>query len=293
MKFIIRDDDINYHFTAEQLEKWYDGITESCPISVSVPAFVKGDFFKWVNIFENHIPYNQNEWLNDNKVYKLGDNVALTQYLKRLLREKKIAISMHGVFHRNDEMEMGEVQKNFIRGAEYYTNRDYADILKEAKEYLNELFGIDICSFSPPQNMINEKGLEALVANKLSLCTDFISPKKVRECIKMYGLCNCLKLLYYRLLKKPYPYVFHHHGIGFVRHCRLQPGKDIEKIKEEFEYTYRKNGVFVLSTHSYGFDTKMSNYDMTMKEALIDILRYSQQYNNIEYTTLHDLFKDK
>ena len=291
MKFIIRDDDINYHFSAQQLSCWYEGITEICPISVCIPAYIKGDFFKWVKVFENHLPYNQEEWLNDNKIFKIGDNLELVQYLLRMFRQKRISISMHGVYHKNDEMDMGEVKRNFIRGAEYYTHRDYTEDLKVAKEYLSNLFGVEVCSFTPPQNMINTNGLKAIRSNHLSLCTDFISLKKIKDCIMMYGIANYLRLCRYRLNKKQYPYILCHGGIGFVRHCRLQPSVDVEDLKKEFDYTYKKNGVFVLSTHSYGFDFKMEKSDLTMKETLLEILDYSKKNNGVEYTTLHDLFK--
>ncbi len=293
MKFIIRDDDVNYHYTVDQLSRWYSGIIDMCPISVCIPAFIKGDFFKWNRLAENHIPYSADEWLNDNTVYKLGDNYVLTAYLKRLLVQHKIGISMHGVSHRNDEMELEEVKHNYIRGAEFYTNRDYTRELYEAKSYLSELFGVEVCSFTPPQNMINIKGLNALKANNLSLCTDFLSLRNWDDCIKSYGIINYVKLCYYKLKKEQYPYVFHHHRMGFVRHCRLQPGRDIGAIKQELNSVYKNNGIFVLSTHSYGFDFKMESYNMTMKEALLDIIKYSKQFDNVEYTTLHDIFKKK
>lgn len=294
MKFIIRDDDINYHYKAEQLAKWYEGILDICPISICIPAFVKGDFFKWVEIFENHTPYDQKEWLSDGKIYKIGDNKRLVEYLKELLNEKKISLSLHGVYHRNDEMELGEVKKNFIRGAEFYTNRDYTSNVGEAKKYLEDLFGISICSFTPPQNMINLNGFKAIKANDLSLCADYVGKNRFKEGIQMYGLFNFLKIVFYSYGRGRhphiYPYVINNNNIFFVEHCRLQPGKNIDYIKKVFDYTYRRNGVFVLSTHSYGFDHEMTYYNMTMKEALVDVLHYSQRFENVEYTTLNDLF---
>ena len=293
MKFIIRDDDVNYHYSVNQLSQWYSGITDLCPISICIPAFIKGDFFYWNHLAENHIASDVNDWLKDDKVYPIGDNKELVDYIKQLMDKGQVSISMHGIYHRNDEMEMGEVKNNFIRGAEFYTKRDYKDKLAEAKTYLSDLFELDVCTFTPPQNMINCKGLDALKVNNLSLCGDFASVIACGDCVKMYGFSNYLKLLVYRLKRRPYPYVFYNQGMGFIRHCRLQPSKDLDLIKKEFDYYKKKDGVFVLSTHSYGFDFKMTKYNMTMKEALLDILHYSQQFDNVEYTTLHDLFKKK
>lgn len=294
MKFIIRDDDINYHYKPSQLSEWYSDIIDICPISVCIPAFIKGDFFKWNRIAENHLPYSQDEWLKDDQIYKIGDNHELVNYLKDLLKEGKIGISMHGVYHRNDEMEFGEVKNNHIRGAEYFTNRDYKEVLADAKSYLSKLFGLNICSFTPPQNMINNKGLEAVVANGLSLCTDPLNYRDYKSCLRFYGLINTLRLYFDRKVNRRllYPYPFFH-KVGFVFHTRLQPQLNLNNIISEFDYTYKKNGVFVLSTHSYGFNVKMKNCDMTMKEALMDILHYSQKFENVEYTTLHELFSKK
>ena len=294
MKFVLRDDDINYHYTVEQLSHWYEGIIDICPISICIPAFIKGDFFYWNHLAENHLPSNEEDWLKDDKIYPIGDNKELVSFIKRLMEKGQASVSMHGIHHRNDEMEMGEVKGNFIRGAEFYTNRDYTQELAEAKQYLSNLFGIDICSFTPPQNMINEKGLKALLKNDLSLCADIpVSYKRPFGLFKIYGLLNTLKLYIYRIFyKQLYPFILYN-KIGFVFHKRLQPGKIVEDIKREFDFAYKKNGVFVLSTHSYGFDIKMYHYDMTMKEALMDILHYSQKFENVEYTTLHDLFDNK
>ncbi|OYP50547.1 hypothetical protein CIK97_05905 [Prevotella sp. P3-120] len=292
MKFILRDDDINYHYSAEQLAKWYDGITDICPVSICIPAFIKGDFFKWVEIFESHTPYDENEWLKTGVPYKLGDNKELVKYIKGLIENGKATISMHGIHHRNEEMDMPPVANNFIRGAEFYTNNDYTSKLKEAKEYLENLFKVKICSFSPPQNMINLNGLRAIRNNHLSLCADLIrSPRMPKTMVEFYGLAGTIKILYYRFaLGHQYPYIIHHKGIDLIGHCRLQPGNNYDEIINSFNYCYKKNGVFVLSTHSYGFDTQMADGSGTMKETLMRVLNVVKQYPNIEYTTLNDIF---
>jgi hypothetical protein len=294
MKFILRDDDINYHYTKNQLLSWYDGVLEYCPVSICIPAFIKGDFFKWVQIFESHIPYSDEDWLADNQIHGIGENEELVNYIKDLLAQRKATISMHGIIHRNEEMEIPPVENNFIRGAEFYTNKDYTDYIRDAKEYLDNLFGVDVCSFSPPQNMINLNGLKAIKANNLSLCADLLrSPRPkhfINEC-KFYGFKGTVKVLWYRfVLGHQYPYVLKN-GISFIGHQRLQPGCSIKEIKSAFDYCYNKNGVFVLSTHSYGFDHIMKYDHCTMKEALIDILKYAHSFNDVEYSTLHDLFQ--
>lgn len=288
MKFIIRDDDLNYHFPVEKVKEWYSDIIDICPISICLVPFIKGHHLKWCSIFENHEPYDVQDWLNDNQIFPLGDNKELTSYVKELIAENKASISLHGIHHRNEE-GMQAVKNNFIQGAEFYTNNDYSSELKNAVDYVNALFGIKVKSFSPPQNMVNDNGIRAIITNGLSLCTDLISPRFYKECISRYGFLNYIKICKHKIRYNTiYPYVLKH-DVKFINHVRLQPGSNIEKILATMDEFYKVDGAFVLSTHSYAFDYKMTNYDMTMKEALIKILDYSRRYESVEYTTLHDL----
>lgn len=293
MKFILRDDDINYHYSAEQLAKWYDGVIDKCPVSICIPAFVKGDFFRWVKVFESHTPYDENEWLENGVPYKLGNNKELVEYIRSLVNTNKASISMHGIHHRNEEMDIPPVANNFIRGAEFYTNNDYTENVKEAKEYLEDLFNVEIFSFSPPQNMINCHGLEAIRNNGLSLCADWIrSPRLLKTMLSFYGIGGTIKILYYRfVLGHFYPYIIKHNNIGYVGHCRLQPGNTYQEIIDSFKYSYKKDGIFVLSTHSYGFGFQMLDNTGTVKDTLLRVLDYVREFPEIEYTTLNDIFR--
>ena len=291
MKFIIRDDDISYHFQPEQIERWYDGIIDVCPISMCIPPFIKGNFFEGIYRINHGITRTYEERVVD-EIYKIGDNHPLVNYLKRLLDRKKISIGLHGIRHRNEEeISKTPIKGNYITGAEFYTENDYKQYLKEAKDYLEQLFGVEVNYFTPPQNLVSTKGLKAIVNNNLSLCTDLLFTRNLKELIPFYGLWNTIVMAYYKKVKRHrYPYVVNH-KVNFIDHTRLQPGKNIEQIKQEFDYVRSRNGVFVLSTHCYAFDDKMEQYDFTMKEALIDIIKYTQQFNDVEYTTLHELFK--
>ena len=80
MKFIIRDDDVNYHYQAADLKQWYSEIISICPISICIPAFVRGDFFHWCDVFESNTPYDVNEWLKDNKEYCIVSSSKTIQY---------------------------------------------------------------------------------------------------------------------------------------------------------------------------------------------------------------------
>lgn len=293
MKFILRDDDISFYYDVSTLQRWFDGVIDLVPISICLVPFIKGDQIKWREVFESHTLYDENDWLADNKIYGLGENKELVKYIKELISNQKVAISLHGIHHRNEEMEMEVVKNNFIRGAEFNTNRDYSNELKESIYYIESLFGVKINSFTPPQNLINSNGLKALKNNHLNLCSDLISPKKIKLCCNSYGITNWLKLLLYRILyKRKYPFLISNQ-ISFIDHFRLQPGSDVDKIKKEFKRVYEENGIFVLSTHTYGFDMKMERWEGNMKDALLDVLKYVKMFDGVEFITIDDLFKRK
>jgi hypothetical protein len=70
----------------------------------------------------------------------------------------------------------------------------------------------------------------------------------------------------------------------------LQLGTDLEKLYSDFDFIYKKKGAFVLSTHSYGFNHKMHNSDMTMGDALKSFVKYAASKQNIEFVTLNRMF---
>ena len=157
MKFIIRDDDVSYHFQPVQLSAWYEGIIEICPVSICIPPFIKGNFFDGIYRLDHNIKRGREVWLADES-YKIGDNKELVEYLKNLIAKGKVSIGLHGIRHRNEEERSKTPMKgNYITGAEFYTDIDYTDYLHEAKEYLENLFNIKVNYFSPPQNLVSTK----------------------------------------------------------------------------------------------------------------------------------------
>ena len=261
MQFIIRDDDVSFHFQPDQLAKWYSGIIEICPVSICIPPFIKGNFFEGIYRIDHHIKRTWEERMADD-IYKIGDNSALVNYLKGLLRQNKVSVGLHGIHHRNDEdFARIPIKGNFIGGAEFYTQIDYSEDVHHAKDYLEQLFNIEVNYFTPPQNLISSKGLEAVFNNRLSLCTDLVGSHDWKKWLRFYGLWSTIVMLYYKKFKRHrYPFVVKN-KIKFIDHTRLQPGKTIEQIKQEFDFARSKGGVFVLSTHSYAFDNKMEFYN--------------------------------
>jgi len=304
MKFAIRDDDLNYFFTPSFIEHNIKDIWDICPISMSSIPFVKGDWTKNTQILEKLGSNNVTDdivasILKDNAIYDIAENKELVSYIKEKIKENKIYLTIHAIHHRNEDDNLPSLNNNFSIGAEFYTNRDLTSKLRDAINHLENIFGQKIKIFTPPQNVYNEEGLSAIVKNGLDICGYLpFSKFKVRSSIRMMGFFNFIRVFYFKFMsrsqkKVPYYKYLKVNKIKIMDHKSLQPGTDIEKLYNDFDYIYKKNGNFVLSTHSYGFNHKMQGSDKTMGEVLKEFLFYVKKKNNVEFVTLDKIFGDK
>lgn len=296
MKFIIRDDDVNYLYNPSQLKQWYDGIIDRCPISICAVPYMKGDFFKWVDILERHKPFDKEAFYKDDVICKIGDNQELVALIKEWIMKHKVSVSLHGYHHRNPNKNAKEVRHNYITGAEFYTNDDISSILKDGLDYLSQVFGYQVSVCTAPQNMISKVGFKSILEIGANICVDLPPLRSPMSCISVYGVLNYLRLLFFWLKpqnrKKHYPYIVSTKTSKIISLYRLQPQVLLQDLFDEIDRVYQLNGIFVLNTHSYGFDYKMNDGKYTMKEALIQILEYLNKYPDIQYTTLEDLFQE-
>lgn len=299
MKFIIRDDDVNATFDSVQLENWYKGIFEICPISILAVPFIKGDYFKWVHFAEKDkdgYMAHKNEFYDDDEIHRFEDNEPLVQAIKKWQKEGKAKVSMHGIHHRNWDRNAPDMKDNYSTGAEFWTDNDMTGPLIEGKEYLESIFGQKIKAFAAPQNEISFMSYKSLRNAGLSVnCNYYL--RNINESVERYGLFEYIRQLYLKVFKYGrelrYPYMIRHNGFNIVaNYGGMYPGgKDLESIKRQIDFVHSKNGIFVFTTHSYGFDYKLPQCgDITIKEAIVELLEYTQTLTNVEYTTLEDIF---
>lgn len=296
MKFALRDDDLNYFFHPKEIEHNYKEIWDICPISMSVVPFIKGNWKENVIKMENHGPGEMSpklleDIINDKKVYPIGNNKSLINFIKDKIEEKKIYLTLHGIYHRNEDPIIPKFDNNFGIGAEFYTTRDLTNKVKKAINYLEDLFQQKIEVFTPPQNSLSNKGLDALVNNNLFVCTDLPDLRRL-ETIFTLGIINYLKYGIHKVNNRGfvYPHTIINGRLKIVDHQRLQPGTDIMKIYEGFERAHKNDGVFVLSTHSHGFSYKMNNSDKRMGQVLKEFVHYVSNKRNVEFVSLNQLF---
>lgn len=300
MKFAIRDDDLNWFYTPECIQKNLEYIWDICPVSMSSIPFIKGNWKKNVRLLEKVGPKGvteviQDQIIADDVIYPIGDNIELVNYVKNKINENKIHITIHGINHRNSDPILPKLKNNFSIGAEFFTSQNLTDELGNAVSYLEKVFEQKINVFTPPQNLISEKGYLALETVGLNICGYFPSPREIGIYNNYFGLRSLFVTANHKLKTRgqrmPFPHAQKLKKIAMIEHCALQPGSNINQIKSAIEYVKSRGGDFVLSTHSYAFEQKMQNTNKTMGEALLEVLEYVSKDKEVDFVTLDKLFK--
>ncbi len=294
MRFAIRDDDTNFFTTPEELEACYHDIWDEAPVTLCLISKVKGNWAKWVHqIYQDKQNTDWDAWTKDDTIYPIEDNQELVSYLREKIREGKVDIGFHAIHHRNEDNVLpGDMVNNYVRGAEFYTNRDQSEAIKAEVKHLGKIFNYPITVFTPPQNLLSTKGYKAVLEAGLNICGGGLSFIKKQKDIS--GIVNIGKQLTFKLLHREsdYPYI-----VKYAKHTEapyhypLQPGTLLRTLTDAFDMVRQYNGDFILSTHYVEFNYPMV-YDetRTMKNILHDFLDYVSQYD-VEKVTLSQLLK--
>jgi len=271
MKFAIRDDDVNFFTKPEDLEKVYNDIWNICPVSFAVIPFVKG-------MVSPMIP---EKYWNEKKYFPIGENFGLVAYLKEKIKEKKISIMLHGYSHENNP-----------DGYEFETGDNLYNKIKDGKEYLEKVFGVEVKTFVPPHNTISKEGVKAInkLGMNLAVVPSFYFDKRPwnYKTFKVFLKRRIFKIKY----KDEPPFVFDFGNHKEIRCIPLTPIVNFKFLKEKFDIAYKFNGVFCLATHYWEMNSKMKDEpERTQKEIFLQFLEYIYKLTNIEFVTLDTIFK--
>lgn len=225
MKFVIRDDDLNYFNSPEEIIHWYTPVFEKrIPVGFSVIPFVHSKSDAWLT---TEAPVGE---------YKIRDNTKLVEYVKN---NPLIEVLLHGYNH---------MTKN--RVFEYRAQKGLLEKTITGKQELEQVFGKDISVFVPPHDAIGTSGIRAIEHAGLHILRG-VGMKNFL--FRFSYIHNIVKMIMHRLrfLSKKqvvaYPYV-----LSFGKHKEAY-GHRIEKDKEYLlkglKNAARENGVFVITTH--------------------------------------------
>lgn len=229
MKFAIRDDDINYFTNPEDLETIYGNIWNKCPISLSIVPF-------HASVKSGAIPPKY--WTGD-AIFPIDENKRLIKFLKEKIKEGKISIMLHGYSH-----------KDYENGHEFEVGDNLEKKVKEGKEYLEQLFKIQVTTFVPPHNVLSRKGLLAVVNNGLNI----LNIPSFRPGRRVFHFSNIipfikLRIFYIRHPGRRYPYVISLSDHNEINCYPLVPQTKLEELEDDFKFCSKMDGVFCLATH--------------------------------------------
>ena len=274
--FAIRDDDICYHTDPDILENIYSEISEICPINFSCIPFIGGfdlDNFSHddFNLYEKH----WRNWLTK-RIYPIGDNKRLVNFIRDWCKLGKASVMLHGINHNINEMTQ---------------NKNFENIIYEAKKYLEKIFDMDIQVASPPNNSLGVKAVRGLYKNNFNILTSFGHYPNERP-LSIYNFYNflCLLKLYFtkgkkfRLLK---PLNF---GTHYEQPCYgLGPNTSFDDLLNGLHYSIKNGGNFVVATHYYHLYQNKSLLNDLKK--LIDFA-VKQNTGIIQFVKANKLFKE-
>lgn len=273
MKFAIRDDDVNYFTSPQELVDNYNKVWDVCPVSFSVVPF-------HACTKSSGIP---SEYWSGNKSFPISDNKELVIFLREKIRENKISITLHGYSHKNKSDTY-----------EFDTKLDMIGQVKHGKKYLESLFDIEIKSFVPPHNTISVKGMEAVIANGLNL-VNIPSFRPGRRPFHIMNVIPFVKQAIFRWkYKRKYPYVLDCYNHKEIAYYSLTPEVSFKRLKEDFDFCREMGGSFILSTHYWEFSARqVYNSNRRMKDVFYRFWEYVNTIKGISFVTVDQIVEDK
>ena len=272
--FIIRDDDLCYFTNPEELNSIYHDIWNEFPITFATVPFQKGTF-------AGHIPL---KYWHSKKIYPIGDNKELVNFIKVHRSKKNIDLVLHGIHHTYNIKRFKIIPElvNF--------KDDFNCSLKEAKEYLDDLFGVDINIFVPPSNTMGKEISKTLIRENWNLLNYPGIRRNTRSLISIRHQYARIKRLIHFLIYKidmTNPLVWKNRWeIG--AHT-LTPSTDLGKLKKAFLLALNRNHPFLMATHYWEHKAILpDNPSKTQYDLLIEFLDFIKKYN-IKPITANDL----
>ena len=292
MLFAVRDDDVNFFTKPDQLEFAYSGVWDKIPPTFSLISHVKGDWNRWAEeIYRLRHDADWDAWRKDNVIHPIDGNSSLIKFLNDGLSSRKLDVCFHAIHHRNeDKVPPKQVQNNYVQGAEFYTSRDLSQPLADSIRYLHQHLKKKISVFTPPQNLMSQKGYDAVVNQNLSIIGSGIPFWRKEWSVP--GLMNMVRVLEFKFKHrhKDYPYTlyFKDHA-EVVHHYPLHPTTKVEDLIEKFEMARQLNGNFVLSTHYYEFTTPLTYDKSKNMKYVFDTFINHVLHHNVYFCTLSEM----
>lgn len=271
MRFALVDHDTNYFTKPEQLENVYGKIWDKITISLSVVPF-------HACTKSGAIP---REYWQGDRIFPIGENKELVEFLKRKIRENKVSILLHGYSH-----------KDYENGYEFEVGEDLYEKVKEGKKYLEETFGVEIKTFAPPHNSLSRKGMKAVIANRLNIIGS-LSFRPSRRPFEVRYIFNLFRRKFFQLKSgiSTYPMLLQFKGHRELGCFSLIPSTRIEELIRALNLIRKHHANFCLATHHWEMNAKIKNEsEKTQREVFEEFFKFVECRNGIIYSTIDEIF---
>lgn len=284
-EFAIRDDDPNYFTDPDELEQAYGALPDSIPISYALVPYHGC----------TKTPAIPREYWDGNEEFPIGDNEALVAYLNEGLDDGVLSVMQHGYNH-----------VRYPDGPEFVAGDNLRGRVQSGRDYLEELFEVEIDVFVPPNNSFSRAGLDAIKAEGLKTCyyptprDRPISPEILNIVLrdiyfkyrnKEVGVIDFLREAnrFWRqsdrsvfMPVRPWPYNIR--GADEFNCVSMTRDTPVEQIKRQMEIADRYNGKFCLAIHYHDFRYQ------EFSDAFYEIIRSARNELQPNFVTLPSLF---
>jgi hypothetical protein len=271
VKYIIRDDDINYFTKPEEIIGIYSSVWDDCPVSLSVTPFQWG----------------RPAWLypdatrESDEIYSLAENKELLDFLRDGCARNRLTVMMHGFNH---DIPSGE--------PEFWAGEKLHEKARMGKSYLEGILNRPVKYFVPPHNSISRDGIAAVVGAGMNI-VGIQSFRYGRRTMRAGNIIPFItRNIYLRILGEEYPWPLWVTNHWEIPYCTLGPAVSPDMLRKELERAMKRNGCFCLSTHYWELNRRMtSDPSKTVKEIFDELWEIGRSFNQTEYCAVDDLIK--
>jgi|GEM_PF-675814 len=285
MKFAIRDDDTCYFTSPEDLKSAYGDMWGKVPISLAVIPFVKA----------RKAPFIPKEYQNSGREYPIGENHELVSFIEKEVRKGNVSIMLHGYNHE------------YYPQPEFVAGKNLTEKVKQGKQYLEEVFGVEIKTFVPPSNKISAEGFKAVKKcgmNLLYYPTPLGRPFGIKKWLVFFEdllfkykeskdstigfIKNCYKFWVKKnreVFMPMKPFTFEIDGVREFNCVSLVDATPVDNVLRNIDIACKYDANFCLALHYHAFKRRQ------FKKKFRETLDYINKLPNVEFVHVDDVFK--
>jgi len=272
MLIAIRDDDTCYFTRPEQLESVYEEYWDICPITLSVIPFIDVR-----HEAKPPVVLVPSEYQGQAKQYPIGENKELMSFLRNLLSQGRIGISLHGYSHRKENGK-----------PEFVSSKNLHKKVVKGKEYLEKLFDHKITTFVPSNNSLSRMGAKAVIDAGMDILIAYGFYPWERPL--NYPILKCFsKLLgHYSKYRRRYPYPGVLDCGTHKEHACVVLGRrsTFKQLKDSFHFLRDRGANMCIATH-YTTLYFMPEIRSIFNQFMDYILNHKKR---IQFVTANELF---